>query len=80
MINETVSDERLKDCIQKLAALMTQHWEQHRSLAFEPILNRLEQELKDRQHIPEVIQRAQSYLNPTSSNHLALVSKLDPDP
>ena len=75
-----VTDERLQSCLEKLSALMTARWEQHRCLAFEPILNRLENELKDRQQVPSSIQRAQSYLKPTRSSHFALVSKLDPEP
>ena len=75
-----VSNERLRSCLTKLAKIMTTRWEKHQCLAFEPILARLEAELKERTKTPASITRAQAYLNPTSSSHFALVSKLDPDP
>ena len=80
MSQSTVSDERLRSCLTKLAKIMTSRWEKHQCLAFEPILARLEAELKERDQAPAAITRAQTYLNPTSPSHFALVSKLDPEP
>ena len=80
MEEPSVSDERLRLCLTKLAKIMTTRWEKHQCLAFEPILARLESELKERAKTPAAITRAQAYLNPTNSSHFALVSKLDPDP
>lgn len=79
MTKISVSDDRLRSCLIKLSKIMTTRWEQQ-CLALEPILARLEAELKEREQMPAAITRAQTYLNPNSSSHFALVSKLDPDP
>lgn len=63
MKSREITEERLQHCLNLLAEIMTERWEADRSLAFEPILHRLENELAAMETTPPAIERALRYLN-----------------